>query len=477
MVTGLEYDSSGAITRIEITEQTPPQMKRSTYTPSQLSQKYSAYTIQRYHGNVPVSPGAKEETWIEKACFDVMVYRDRNPDIAHMSNAELKEHWLKHGIKEGRASSTILDLGFYLGNNPDLKEAFGNDYEAVYKHFITKGYKEYRKSSALFDGSYYTNRYPEVKESFKDEYLRHYIENGQKEGRRASLTFDPNYYWFIRPDVAEAWPGDYVMCARHYAGHGINAQIEAYDHEYPKITNVQISDVTSEGYTITCKVTDNWGLKRVAFPTWTLLNDQDDLAKDFMNTQKGTASGSTYTFRVKASDHNNEQGKYVTHIYAEDKGGNKAKLVLEVVDVKDPEPEVLILKAESSYELENGLIHHVKPGTTAKELLSQFANEGLEVRDSKGNVISGATVVGTGATVRLNVGGELKDSASVVILGDLDGNSLVNTTDYARLRGACFGRYNLTAAQKAAADVDGSGTVDIADGQRLKDFFLKKGSL
>ena len=43
MVTGLDYDSNGAITRIEITEQTPPQMKRSSYTPYQLYQKYSQY--------------------------------------------------------------------------------------------------------------------------------------------------------------------------------------------------------------------------------------------------------------------------------------------------------------------------------------------------------------------------------------------------------------------------------------------------
>jgi hypothetical protein len=180
------------------------------------------------------------ETWIERACFDVMVYRDRNPDIAHMTDAELKSHWLNHGIKEGRASSTILDLGFYLSNYTDLQTAFVKngkpDYEALYKHFITSGYKEKRKSSALFDGAYYCEKYPDVANSFKDEYLRHYVENGMAEGRRASLTFDPDYYWFIRPDVYEAWPDNYSMCARHYAGHGINAQIEAYDNKHPVIS-------------------------------------------------------------------------------------------------------------------------------------------------------------------------------------------------------------------------------------------------
>ena len=57
LVTGLTYDSSGTLTQIEITEQTPPQLKRSYYTPSSLGSKYgSYYTIQRYTGSVPAAP-------------------------------------------------------------------------------------------------------------------------------------------------------------------------------------------------------------------------------------------------------------------------------------------------------------------------------------------------------------------------------------------------------------------------------------
>ena len=58
LVTDLVYDANGAISLIEITEQTPPQMKRSYYTPQALSAKYSAsYSIYRYYGNVPAAPG------------------------------------------------------------------------------------------------------------------------------------------------------------------------------------------------------------------------------------------------------------------------------------------------------------------------------------------------------------------------------------------------------------------------------------
>jgi hypothetical protein len=430
-----------------------------------------------------ISSTRSKETWIEKACFDVMVYRDRNKDLAGMTDDQLKEHWLKHGIKEGRPSSTILDLGFYLNNNPDLKKEFGTDYEKVYQHFITKGYKEYRKSSALFDGSYYTNKYPDVASSFKEEYLRHYVENGQAEGRRASLTFDPNYYWHLLPDVYEAWPNDYTMCARHYAGHGINAQIEAYDHEYPVISDVTVSDITATGYTVSCKVTDNWGIDKVVFPTWTVLNDQDDLANNFMNTQKGTKNGDTYTFTVNASDHNNEVGQYITHIYAFDKGGNRVQLVLDVVDVKDPieeEPVIpdapaldkITLTGTASYATDGTYLKNVTPDTIVQSLLTQFENEVLEVLDRNGHPITGSAKVGTGATVNLYNGGTLLDSVTVVVLGDVDGNGIIDTTDVVRVKAAFLGTFDLSEAENKAADVDKNGIIDTTDYVRVKSHFL-----
>ena len=59
LVTDLAYNSSGNLTQIEITEQTPPQLKRSYYTPSELGSKYGGYDgIYRYSGTVPAAPNA-----------------------------------------------------------------------------------------------------------------------------------------------------------------------------------------------------------------------------------------------------------------------------------------------------------------------------------------------------------------------------------------------------------------------------------
>jgi hypothetical protein len=470
------YDGAGNLTGIEITEQTIPETKRTIYSPSGLANAYASYDgIYRYNGTVPAAPNSgtvKEETWVEKAAFDVMVYRDRNPDLAGKTDAELKKHWLESGIKEGRASSTVLDLGFYLNNNPDLKEAFGTDYEKVYNHFINSGYKEYRKSSALFDGSYYCENNPDVASSFKDEYMRHYVESGMKEGRRASLTFDPDYYWFIRPDVAAAWPGDYEMCAKHYAGHGVNAQIQAYDHISPVVSNVTISDISAQGYTVSCTATDDWGISKVVFPSWTALNDQDDLADNFMNTQTGTKNGDTYTFRVNASDHNNELGQYITHIYAIDKGGNQVQLVLDPVTVENPGPDEITLSGSASYERQGNILTGVEIRSSVDSLLPQFENEVLEVVDRNGTVLTADAFVGTGSQINLYDNGRLIDSVTVVVMGDVDGTGIMDTTDYLRIRSVFLGTYSLTDVENLAADMDANGIIDSTDYLKIKAKFL-----
>ena len=92
----------------------------------------------------------------------------------------------------------------------------------------------------------------------------------------------------------------------------------------PVISNVQITDVTNTGYTVTCEVTDNVGVARVCFPTWTETNGQDDSDPDWYTNAAVylPSNGNTYSFRVNISEHNNEGGAYTTHIYAYDAAGN-----------------------------------------------------------------------------------------------------------------------------------------------------------
>ena len=108
-----------------------------------------------------------------------------------------------------------------------------------------------------------------------------------------------------------------------YSKNGVDPSKENYgtfvtDVTKPQITNVVVSDITADSYTVSCNVSDNVGVERVEFPTWTVKNGQDDLI-----WHEGTISGNKATFTVKRSEHNNEYGEYVTHIYAFDAAGNQ----------------------------------------------------------------------------------------------------------------------------------------------------------
>ncbi|MGN1140204.1 MAG: GBS Bsp-like repeat-containing protein [Oliverpabstia sp.] len=99
------------------------------------------------------------------------------------------------------------------------------------------------------------------------------------------------------------------------------------DRTPPTISEVKVTSMDVDGYTVSCKVTDNKTMSRVQFPTWTRENDQDDLNPAWETDPKasGTKNGDYYTYRVNISDHNKEKGPYVTHIYAYDMSGNSTK--------------------------------------------------------------------------------------------------------------------------------------------------------
>lgn len=108
------------------------------------------------------------------------------------------------------------------------------------------------------------------------------------------------------------------------------------DTEAPVISNVQVYDVTEAGYWVSCYVSDNRDIARVQFPTWTVANGQDDIAKNWNTNSQ--VSGNVYwdgyvSFYVSTAAHRREGGEYITHIYAFDSAGNKTSAVVPTVNV------------------------------------------------------------------------------------------------------------------------------------------------
>lgn len=123
----------------------------------------------------------------------------------------------------------------------------------------------------------------------------------------------------------------------------------------PVISNIQITDISYKGYTIKATISDESGIDRVQFPTWTLKNDQDDLFEDWGKNEKasGKIEGNTVTYRVNTSDHNNEYGTYKTHIYVYDKYGNYVS-----VPINESKGEIEIPERNSyiiSYDANGGI--------------------------------------------------------------------------------------------------------------------------
>lgn len=124
-----------------------------------------------------------------------------------------------------------------------------------------------------------------------------------------------------------------VCVEQNYAGkmycspnlHNIDAQTYIHpdfpssDTQAPSITNVQVYDVSASGYWVSCRISDNVGIARISFPTWTVKGGQDDL----LWRDNTSWDGTTARFHVKVSDHGNQRGcNYITHIYAWDEAGN-----------------------------------------------------------------------------------------------------------------------------------------------------------
>lgn len=419
--------------------------------------------------------GYGQSFWVEQAAFDTMVYRDRHDDLKDMTDEQLHNHWINHGIKEGRAASPILDLKYYVSQNPDIKAKFGTNYAAAYEYFVSEGYKEKKKFSPIFDGEYYCEKHPDVVEVYgADRFLLHYIEHGMAEGRRASESFDVNYYLFARPDVGQVWPGDLTMATKHFAGHGLKGGEIGSDTQNPVVSNISITNITTAGYTVKCKVTDNWGVSKVSFPTWTEKNNQDDLAANFLNTQLGTKSGDTYTFVVKSSDHNNELGAYITHIYAIDKGGNTTVVNLDPIIVKNPSAGEITLVSNSAYSISNKTLNNVKTSVTVSTLLKNFKNQNLTIRNKSGTTLSSSSTVGTGAQILLYENNVVVDSITVIVLGDIDGTGHINSTDYVRVKSAFLGSISLNSAESIAADVNKTQSLNSTDYMRIKSHFLNE---
>lgn len=85
----------------------------------------------------------------------------------------------------------------------------------------------------------------------------------------------------------------------------------------PTISNYKVSNVSRDGFTVSCTVIDNIAISYVNFLVW------PDANGNWNNTiQRANISGNTASCYVKTSDHHNFEGNYAVHVQAYDAAGN-----------------------------------------------------------------------------------------------------------------------------------------------------------
>ena len=179
---------------------------------------------------------------VKTITFDADYYLNTYPDLkaafGNDSNAAY-EHFLVHGISEGRCAKLTFDIAYYLNSYKDLQDAFGNDYEAAYRHFITNGAAEGRSGCLIYDSAYYAENNKDVKDAFGDNNLKiyeHYVTYGIAEGRQASEEFNVKCYLKKYKDLKDAYTETgYTNGFMHYLTYGID-EGRIGTHEYKETT-------------------------------------------------------------------------------------------------------------------------------------------------------------------------------------------------------------------------------------------------
>lgn len=132
--------------------------------------------------------------WVfDPTVFEPTYYADQNKGVRDQigyDTKKLMEHWGNFGIKEGRRSSPVLDVKYYLKHNPGVAKAVGQEnYIKAAEHWYMNGRKEGRPSHPDFEVKEYLRLNQDVAREYgQDNYIKainHYLQTGFKEGRRA----------------------------------------------------------------------------------------------------------------------------------------------------------------------------------------------------------------------------------------------------------------------------------------------------
>ena len=165
-------------------------------------------------------------------------------------------------VADGIDYSSVFDPEYYLSKYPDLKKAFGNNYNKAFQHFLKYGMREGRQAKSEFHVQSYRLHYRDLQRAYGYDwakYYQHYILHGKKEGRTAydfSDVFDVNYYYKKYADLRAAYGNNESKLYEHFLQHGMregrqgsaNFDVISYKNRYQDLRLAYGNDLTKYYY-------------------------------------------------------------------------------------------------------------------------------------------------------------------------------------------------------------------------------------
>ena len=158
-------------------------------------------------------------------------------------------------------------------------------------------------------------------------------------GNMSDIKWTDCSYNGVTTYFAELNRNDYISGAKLYISHvyikfksGIEQSFERsikYEDESPVISNIQISNITENGFLISCKIEDESRIKSVQFPTWLA----SDPKQSDIKWHEATIEDDIAKCYIAMADHNNLVDTYFIHVYAYDSFDNLG-IAMVTVDMK-----------------------------------------------------------------------------------------------------------------------------------------------
>lgn len=156
--------------------------------------------------------------------------------------------------------------------------------------------------------------------------------------------------------------------------------------------------------------------------------------------------------------------------------GDEIRTAQCYVTVKSNNAEDITIAEDSSLRIENGKLLGVKPGkNSVSEIFEGIDAYSLEAYSLEGKQLNDDDLMETGSTINLvDENGKILDSVTVILMGDVNGDGLVNIKDASLIQRKESGKETIQGDSFLAADVDMDGDVSGKDASRILEYLEGK---